>query len=49
MHWKKSIQVFREKCQNQQSFLLLAEKLNTLISPNMKHAGNTFWNSNGLC
>lgn len=38
----KPIQVFRKKCQNQQSSLLLAEKLNTLISQNMKHNGNNF-------
>lgn len=42
MHWMKSMQVFGEKCQNQQSILLLAEKLNTLISQNMKHTDNTF-------
>lgn len=40
MHRVKPIQVSRKKCQNQQSSLLLAEKINTLISQNMKHTAN---------
>jgi len=40
MHREKIIQVFGY--QNQQSTLLLAEKLNTSISQNMKSTDNTF-------